>query len=452
MKSMGYTKFKNIDCVFYEESDAIRLIPVNHNEKIVKFINERDLVLTYNRNINKCTAFIKRADMCFDDSIRLVPKYIFETIGEIKSIHGFSIVGDAIDDFFNPTNYFSRKKINGETIGNVIYEREIVDCWKIKLEENFLTISLSYGEILKSGRRSDLMLHPKLNINFQNNTSDLEFIYRAYKVVVMFIQLVRYDLDIGWYSMTLVDERGFECGKFYELDNPHMRSCVGHQMELNYITYKPFIGRLFQFVANNQTLSLNHLPQATLRANLDDYEPMICVSIFGAFEDECRENKEAYIKSNIVDVKNIRMRLMTEVNKILKSAQTKDEKHYIGKVISRIGTTDTSVGLKRKIVNAYHTLFPAIQSSVPNIFYLYSNEKKDSFSIEKIADNLSELRGTIAHGEFNRKFTAEEIHMVYFLEVLVYSQLLKRARLQDAEIELILGIVFNCNEKYLKIV
>lgn len=449
---MGYTKFKNIECVFYEENDAIRLIPVHQNEKIVKYINERDLVLTYNRNIHKCTASIKRVDMCCDDSIRLMPKYIFETIGEFESIHGFSIVGDAIDDFFNPANYFSMKKFSGEAIGNVVYGRETVDCWKIQFEDNYLTISLSYGDILNSGRRSDLMLHPKLNVNFRNNTSDLEFIYRTYQVVVKFIQLVRYDLDIGWYSMTLVDERGFECGKFYELDNPHTQRCAGHQMELNYITYKPFIERLFQFIANNQTLSLSHLPQATIRVNLDDYEPMTYVSIFGAFEDECRENKELYIKSDIADVKNIRMRLLTEVNKLFKSAQTKDEKNYIEKVISRIGTTDTSVGLKRKIVNAYNALLPAIQSSMPNIFYLYSDEKKNSFSIEKIADSLSELRGAVAHGEFNRKFTDEETHMIYFLEILAYSQLLKRAKLQDAEIELILGIVFNCNEKYLNIV
>lgn len=243
---MGYAKFKEIDCVFYEEKDAIRLISTNQSTNLVKYINERDLIFTYNRGVHKCTALIKKVDMtCDHNTIRLVPKYIYETIGDFKAIHGFNMVGDSLDDFFNPANYYLLKHRNGEKIGNLVYEKENVDVWKIKFEDIDISISLSYGEILNKGRHSDMMLHPKLNINFSKDTNDFNFIYRAYRVVVKFLQLVRYDLDIGWYSMSLIDDGGYECGKFYEIDTPYTKSYTSHQMELNYITYKPFISHIW---------------------------------------------------------------------------------------------------------------------------------------------------------------------------------------------------------------
>ena len=453
MNSMGYTKFKDIDCVFYEENDAIRLIPTNQINNIIKYIDDRDFIFTYSRNVHKCTAFIKKVEMTFGNKdIRLVPKYIFETIGDYKAIHGFNIVGDALDDFFNPANYFLLKQRNGEEIGNLVYGRENVDVWEISFEDINLTISLSYGEILNKGRNSDLMLHPKLNINFSKNTNDLDFIYRAYKLVVKFLQLTRYDLDIGYYSMALIDENGYECGKFYELDTSITKKCVGHQMELNYIYYKPFIGRLLQFIADNQNISLNHFPHSALRVNVDDYDPITFVSIFGAFEEECRANKDLYIKADITAVKQIRDRVLGEVKKFSKVAQTDEEKKYIEKVISRIGTTDTSVGLKNKIVNSYTVLLAALESSVPNIFYLYNDESKKNFSIDKIGESLSDLRGIVAHGDFNGKFTDEQSQQIRFLEILAYAQLLKRVGLDDLEIEFILGIIFTCNIKYYNII
>lgn len=450
MKGMGYTKFKDIDCIFYEEKDAIRLIPSIQTNNIVKYIFDRDFVFTYNRSVRKCIAFIKKIEMTFDNhSIRLVPKYIFESIGEIGTIHGFKIIGDALDDIFHPANYFLLKRKNGEEIGNLVYGRENVDVWKIKFEDVNLTVSLTYGEILKKGISSDLMLHPTLNVNFCKNTNDLDFIYRAYKLVVKFLQLIRYDLDIGWYSMSLIDENGYECGKLYDADNVSTKKYVGHQMELSYKKYKPYIGRLLQFVANNQNISLNHFPHSTVRIDEDDYDPMTFISIFGAFEDECRANKDIYIKTDINSIKHIRKKLLNEVNKFMSIAQTEDEKKYIEKAISRIGTTGTSVGIKNKIVNSYNVLLPAIESSVPNIFYLKNDESKKNFSINKIADNLSDLRGVIAHGDFNGKFTEAQSQQIYFLEIMVYAQMLKRAELHDTEIELILGIVFNCNFQYI---
>lgn len=95
---------------------------------------------------------------------------------------------------------------------------------------------------------------------------------------------------------------------------------------------------------------------------------------------------------------------------------------------------------------------PALESSVPNIFYLYTAESKKNFSIEKITDSLSDLRGDIAHGDYNEKFNEGQTQQIFYLEIVVYAQMLKRAGLTDSEIEVILGIIFTCNIRHYNII
>lgn len=66
---------------------------------------------------------------------------------------------------------------------------------------------------------------------------------------------------------------------------------------------------------------------------------------------------------------------------------------------------------------------PALESSVPNIFYLYTAESKKNFSIEIITDSLSDLRGDIAHGDYNEKFNEGQTQQIFYLEIVVYAQM-----------------------------
>lgn len=42
-------------------------------------------------------------------------------------------------------------------------------------------------------------------------------------------------------------------------------------------------------------------------------------------------------------------------------------------------------------------------------------------------------------------FSDDEAPYVHFLEILVYSMILKRAGIPDERIELIIGVIFHCN-------
>lgn len=440
MNNMGYTKFKDIDCVYYEEQRAIRLIAIDQSIHLTSYLNEHDFPFVYNRGIYKCTAYIKNVLLTHDAfSIQLIPYCIFEIMGDCAEICGFSIIGNAIDDFFNPANYFYAKHKDTADIGELIYNRENVDLWKIKFENTNISISLSYGEILSNGIGSDLMLHPKINVNFPKGTNDLKFIYRIYNVVIKFLQMVRYDLDIGWYSMELIERNGLTCGRFYEVCSPYTNKCATHSFKLNYMSYKPFIGRLLQFVSDNQNISLVHLPQSSFRISQEDYTPLTFITIFGAFEKECKAKEDLYLKINPYPVDTIRSELLKDVEKL--KATTEAEKAFIKKAVYNINKIDKEVGQKIKIVNSYNVLSPALKPLIPNILYLL-HINDSGFDIGALAEALSTLRGKIAHGETNYVFDDLDIQKIRFLEILTYAQMLKRALLDDSEIEDVLKIVF----------
>lgn len=48
-------------------------------------------------------------------------------------------------------------------------------------------------------------------------------------------------------------------------------------------------------------------------------------------------------------------------------------------------------------------------------------------------------------------YNDKQAQMIRFLEVLSYAQMLKRATLCDKDIEIIIGLVFQCNFEYQKI-
>ena len=82
-------------------------------------------------------------------------------------------------------------------MGDVLYHKEYADSWNVSFEGRNFLISLSYGNVLSKGVGSDLMLHPKLNVHFDNKTNDIYFVYRAYSIVIKFLQIIRYDLNFG---------------------------------------------------------------------------------------------------------------------------------------------------------------------------------------------------------------------------------------------------------------
>ena len=121
------------------------------------------------------------------NSIDLFPDYTVHSI--TKKICEIEISGDAIDDFFSPSTYFYYKKQHGtKNVGEVVYDDDIADTWKITVKDSIIKIVLKYGNILRRGIASDLKLHAKLIIKFEE-TDDYKFIYEIYLAVKIFFIL-----------------------------------------------------------------------------------------------------------------------------------------------------------------------------------------------------------------------------------------------------------------------
>ncbi len=451
MNGMGYTQFQGINCVYYEEQDCIRLIPATPEEKIIKFMNEHDFVFTYQSGIYKYNAYITKVQICSDYSIKLIPKYIFARNSDLL-IHGFQMFGGAIDDFFNPSYYFFPKQQKGEEIGDLLYHKKHVDNWKIKLENVNLNISLSYGNVLANGVGSDMIVHPRLTINFDRDTNDLQFIYKVYLTVIRFFQIVRYDLNFGCCQTELIDSKGYSGGKFYHFDDyRHQHST--HSFYQNYSYYKPYIGTLLQFSANNINMPINHFPKSSFRFDKDSYSPELLVAIFGMFENEYNLLKNVYGIADTSRIQPIKDKLLNDVYEMSEQANTNEEKSFIDVVQTKIKEIGVEFGQTQKIRKVYSTLHNALKSSMENIFYLFDDETKNKLiegNVAKISNELSTLRSKAAHGTYEM-YNDKQAQMIRFLEVLSYAQMLKRATLCDKDIEIIIGLVFQCNFEYQKI-
>ena len=448
---MGYVNFKGVDCIFTDSEDGITLIPAKNelSENIIRYQFERNFLFEYSHSAYKYIAHIDYIKAGFDNNLVLIPKYLVRR-HENEPIKSMEFIGSAIDDFFSPSKYYFTKKRQGQAIGNLVYEKEYADSWDIKFEKLDLKISLSYGEILRNGALSDLMLHPKLKVSFPA-TNDVSFLYRIYLLITRFLQVIRYDLNYGELKVKLFDTKGLEGGRLIIQSNKYNQHSIPHQTELDYNTFKPFLSKIFQFVADNAVLSLNHLPQETIRFNQDHYDPIVFIALFAAFEYECQAKSEIYANVDSSKIATIKETILQNIDASKNKSYTKEEKQFIEDAKGNIKKLGTSFGQKQKIKNAYTVLSDILQSSIDNIFYLCTFRHKSiipNSDLNKIAQELTEMRNKIAHGNFSLKFTEEQAQLIRFLEIMVYIQMMKRADIANDDIELMIGVIFCCNFKY----
>ena len=174
------------------------------------------------------------------------------------------------------------------------------------------------------------------------------------------------------------------------------------------------------------------------------------LTIFGAFERECKLNAVLYETADDSRIKSLKKALISEVDKIKKV--TDEEYDFANQAKNRISQLGTQIGQKKKIENAYFVLSNALNTSIENLLWRLKrkNPKSDTSKIIRIAaSKLTTLRGKIAHGESSTILNDDDVECIRFLDVLSYAQTLKRARIPDEDIELIVGAVYNCNFKYM---
>ena len=458
MKEIGYITLWNVDCVFYVENNYIIIIPKDKNDikHINSHINDSNFTIEYKTTVGISTAFIERVEFGMNNAIILFPKYIFNRCHD-NLFSGLKIVGEIIDDFFSPSQYFyDRRKAGAEMNADLIYHSEVADEWTILFENTPITVTLSYGDILCKGTGSDLMLHSKLTVTFEQ-TADTQYVYRVYSSIVRFLKLIRYDTKCGKLQIDLFcedQEKKSYNGYLHDFCTDD-RFCIAAH-DVKYGCYKPYIRDFLQFAANNPKYTFYHYPTDGIRYRGRHYSAVDFLNIFSAFEAECHANPELYENADTTRIQSIKDSLVSMIDEYPSTDLSNDEKTFISNARDNLLKQGTEFGQRKKIKIAYNVLKKALESSIENIFFLsefcctgnLTNQK-----LNEVAEFLTGQRGAIAYGRFSSYFSDVDAQKIHFLEILTYAQMLKRVGLVDEDIERVVGVLFGCNyvffqEKY----
>lgn len=452
MANTGYMTLFGVDCVFFEDAKGLLVMPKDEDQirMLTKHITDTDVFVRYAYGADKyCTALIEQIRFEQSYTIRLVPKYTIKAMTD-KPFSYFEIKGDAIDDFFRPSRYFYTKAKSGDREPiDLVYGNIVADCWNITFEQKPVTVTLSYGDILRHGIASDLMLHPQLKVEFPKS-DDPEWLYRLYLVIIRFLQFVRYDINCGTMDIRLHGGNGKSWFNSGRIIDRHAVSPKHHSFidKADYCAFKPFIQRILQFAADNPNLYMHHYPENGNRFFAQDYTLLAFSSLFGAFESECHASKDIYECADDTKITSIRTQILELIDEISIDKKNTDEKQFKENARNRISQLGTQFGQKKKIAHAYEVLSHALNSSIEYIFFrpeMCLQGALTSGQINKIAGEIAALRGTVVHGDFTGEFSDVQGQMLRFFEVLIYAQMLKRAQIEDDGIELIIGAIFHCN-------
>lgn len=452
MKDIGHVTIWDVECIIIEDTDGLFIIPKQKEniKKIRPHFEDRGFFLKFTGTIGfSSVMFIERMQFEMNHAIKLFPRYIINR-RHADTFTGFEMTGEAIDDFFSPSRYFyDRPKSENKCNTDFIYHSEIADKWTINFEDEIVTISLSFGDILRWGVASDLKLHPKLTVEFKK-TSDVEFVYRVYSSIVRFLQIIRYDTKCGIIRIDLLNqEKGKTSYNGYLRDfsiNQSLFFKGNHEVE--YGCYKPYIQRFLQFAADNPEYTFYHYPLEGVRYLGSHYSAVDYMNIFSAFESECHAKKDLYENVDASNVQAVKNALVDQLNQYPRESLKQEETDFIEHAKERILQLGTQFGQTQKIINAYQVLRGGLDGSIENIFYLPEFKLKGPLQIndlKKIAVFLTGNRGAVAHGGFSGVFSDKDAQKIHFLEILTYAQTLKRMGLEDIDVERVIGAIFGCN-------
>ncbi|KRU36875.1 hypothetical protein [Clostridium sporogenes] len=441
----GYLIFEGIECVYSKLDNYIIIIPKDQEDirKLYQNCTKTNFVLEYEHYIyKKSYVYIEKIIPRIDNTFCFLTKYNVNLIGDYE-INGFIMTGDDIDVFFSPTSYFFHKKRSGKVLSTeLLYDKEEVNNFKFNYNGIDISVSLYYGEMLNEGIRSDLMLHPKLDVKF-DKTKDINFVFGVYSTIIKFLQIVRYQKNYNLkpvviYGPTEKVEKS-HLGELYS--KPYNIKSYRKTSSSEYIYFEPFISQLLQLASDDIGFSIRHLPSE--EDDLFKYDVIRYLSVFSAFEYECNKNADEYLNISDELVKNIKKDLQRKIREMKINSSNNEEKNFLSNAYARIAQLGTQYGQERKIINAYNKLEGIIKDSMSFLF-------PRGYKIKEVASNLTKLRGKIAHDNLYRDLTEDELRNIRFMDVICYILLLKRAGIDDCNIELIIGAVFQCNFKYME--
>ena len=444
IQELGYLDFFGEKCFYVQEGMDYILLPVDEGANIYRhYLEENYLLSISSRHNSKCVASVKKQRGFGTHGVCLELNYIAKRhLNEL--IDGFVMTGNEIDEFFSPLEYYSwiRRQDKYEQV-DLLYNQEIIADYSFCYKGRQINVQLAFGNVLSPGIRSDLTIHPKLIVSFES-TDDTDFVFGVSNVLVRFLQFVHrkrtYNIaNLNLFKKTGVEQISFIGYMFGSLYNRDLRA--SSRIDASFVYYGDKIDKLLDLIAQENGFPVNHLSQNT--GDRYNYKTERIGAISAAFEYEYNKS-DAVSQKSIFECPITKQNLLDFIDQMKNLHSEENADSFLEIAANKVSAIGTQVGLKQKIVNAFQVNKGALESSSE---WLFARNK----SVEKVADAFSRLRGKVLHYDSGHRFSDTEIEVITFIEVLQFVMVLKRAKYTDAEIELILGPQYNCNDKYMEI-
>lgn len=416
------------------------LVPVNEGANIQRHFMDGNYLLTYSSGIDKhCIASVNRQIGSSLNSVCLNLNYICKSLND-EVIDGFVMVGNEIDEFFSPLEYFFRLKRRDEyQSSDLLYGQDVIAQYHFTCDGKPIQIELVYGNVLRDGIRTDLTIHPQLIVTFEG-TKNTDFIFHVYSTIVRLLQVVHRKTEYNLKNLQLFHNTesgisfiGFMFGSLYNRDYR-----AGSRIDASFIYYGDKIGNILSIIAAEDAFPIRHLSPTGI--NSYEYTTERLGAISAAFEYEYSKNR-TYPQNSGLSCPDARQSILGYIEKMQGRESGFDQFKELAK--NNISNLGMQPGLKTKILNAFNANTAALESSLS---FLLARQK----NVEKAATCFTNLRGKVLHKETGYVFNDSETESIRFVEVLQYVMLLKRAEYSDQEKELLLGPLYYCNDVYMK--
>ncbi|WP_027630692.1 hypothetical protein [Ruminiclostridium cellobioparum] len=315
----GYLTFNAVESIYNLDGMNMVIIPTD-KDRISELYQCTDLtnfLLEFSDPIYKKSAmYIKDIQPRFDNSIRCNPIFISK-LADNRRIDSFELTGDDVDEFFSPSRYFFNLHCNSKlSPKELVYGKDTANIFKFIYREKSVEISLNYGEILKNGIASDLKLHAKLFITFPE-TDDICFVYQIYSIVVRFLHFVRHQQQHNLLPIELfgkIDDKKSHLGLLY--DKLYIKGKFNGGDDIESIYFEKHISNLLQLFADDENYPIAHLPEVAEWSY--EYTAIRFLTIFGAFERECKLNAALYEISYDSQIKSFKTALLLKIDELKK--------------------------------------------------------------------------------------------------------------------------------------
>lgn len=241
---LNYIKFQDIDCVYYRKENAMILIPKDEkkNFDFLDVMNKKNFIVEFATAIySESYAFVKNISITGNRAIRFNVLYYVLSIPN-ENFNEIQLTGDEIDMIFNPASYFFPKaeEFKRNPV-DLIYGKHIGKEYNIKYKGENISVVLSYGDIFESGIASDLKLHAKLTVLFEE-TNSIEKVHELVIFVIKFIQIVSHHLNTNFKPIQIfgkINGRKQKVGTYH--NEPYEMKNINAFPVIQYDFFKPYI-------------------------------------------------------------------------------------------------------------------------------------------------------------------------------------------------------------------